>query len=444
MRAASVHWSLLLLALGTLPAFAQQRVVVENFPKDKHGTLRAQVAAALCAQVECVPPSRVTVRKKLDWHKVSHERVQAVVSGSVTSSKLTLTLVNAKKKILLQKTLKLAKNRLAPKPLGVTIEEILAALSPPPAQPPPVSEPPKVTELPPVDLTTPPTPSTSPDTAPTHETSASLTSEPTEPTVKATESAPAAEATSPHKKRVYPILVAEVGAEIAGRSLSVAGLETGNIYGWSGPVVMPSLHLEVYPFAPLTNTVLGGLGVTGDVAFSAGLNSKLADGTTYPTHMTRYDVGIKWAIRPIHGSSFNFGPEVGYKNQSFVVSPGTNGTALDALPDLTYSGMDVGLGLEIPLGGFGTLSARGAYLPVFSASRLLSADYFPSGSASGFTGEVGLGFFVGLGSLLEVRLSGIFTQYNLYFTDVGASDKYRATGTTDRYIGGRLGLRVRW
>ena len=462
MRAWPAPFLACVLTLCSVPAWAQQRVTIENFPKDKKGAVRAQVASAVCAQAECVPPSRVTIKKKLDWKRVARERIQAVLSGSVSGKgakeKLSLVLVDSKKQIIWRKSLKLVKNKVPPRPLGAAVQELIAIVQTVPAATPPTEPPPTARNPPPAETADnrpffseqPPDPNAPPTTTSGSEPDAGVPPDATAPSANGEQPVgtvgdngavpPPEEA----KKRVYPIIVAELGVDLMFRDFAYQGLETGNLYGYTGTgVVMPSLHVEVFPAAPFTNSVLGGLGLYGDVAFAVGLKSMLND-ESFPTNSTRWGVGIKWAIRPIAGSRFTIGPDLGYRSWSFSVQPGSDGTVIAQLPELTYSGLDLGGTMEVPLGNFGTLSFKGAYLPVFSAATVLSPDIFPSGHASGFTAELGLGFYLDPGKLLELRLTGIYTQYNMTFTNVGASDTYRATGSTDRWVGGRLGLRVRW
>src|ERR1700761_8156957 len=126
MRAWRVGFFLCAAALVATPALAQQRLSIENFPRDKKNALRAEVASAVCSQAECVPPSRVQTRKKVDWKKVARERLTAVLSGSLTGKgakeKLVLTLVSAQKKIVWRKVIPMVRGKLPPRPLGTATQ----------------------------------------------------------------------------------------------------------------------------------------------------------------------------------------------------------------------------------------------------------------------------------------------------------------------------------
>jgi hypothetical protein len=255
------------------------------------------------------------------------------------------------------------------------------------------------------------------------------------------ETAPAAKTA----ERVQPIIIADLGADFLYRWFSVQGLETANLAPYEGKgIIMPAVHVEFYPLAFFLHGLAAGIGLTGDAAFAVGLTSKLPDGTSFPTRVTRFGAGLKWSIRPIQGSGFNFGPEVGFRAWDFELLPGAGGVTVSQVPLIAYRAIDAGLSVEVPLGSIGTISARGSYQPLLSAANLISSSIFPTGHGAGWNGELTLGFFVGLKQYLEVRLSGTFDQYNLTFTDVSPTAAFRATGSTDLYIGGRLSLRVRW
>src|SRR5688572_25266171 len=102
-RSNAAAWMLVLALLGASEGLAQ-RLSVANFKADKKGTVRAQVARVLCAQVECVPPSRVTTKKKVDFKKAGRERLDAVLTGSVkgkgAKKQLTLQLVSPSRDLL--------------------------------------------------------------------------------------------------------------------------------------------------------------------------------------------------------------------------------------------------------------------------------------------------------------------------------------------------------
>ena len=159
-------------------------------------------------------------------------------------------------------------------------------------------------------------------------------------------------------------------------------------------------------------------------------------------------MAIRFQIRPASNSDAYFAPYIGYRNHSFGIAPAFDGTTLDGpagtkstLPPITYSALKIGIAGELPFGNSGLLAyGRFAVLPVLSAGQIVSAAYFPNGSALGIDLGLGLGFKMPFAKVLQVRLGFEFARYGLSFKSVPA-DPYYADGAVDQYLGGTLAVR---
>jgi hypothetical protein len=85
--------------------------------------------------------------------------------------------------------------------------------------------------------------------------------------------------------------------------------------------------------------------------------------------------------------------------------------------------------------------ARFSVLVALSSGEIISAAYFPKGSAFGIDLGLGLGFRIL--PALQIRAGFDFTRYGLSFTST-AADTYQGTGASDVYLGGHLSLRFEY
>jgi hypothetical protein len=75
---------------------------------------------------------------------------------------------------------------------------------------------------------------------------------------------------------------------------------------------------------------------------------------------------------------------------------------------------------------------------VFSSGEIISAAYFPNGSAFGIEASVGLG--VSVLPFMQIRASFEFQRYGMTFI-TQPTDPYVAAGASDTYLGGKAVVR---
>ncbi|MFN0061843.1 MAG: hypothetical protein ACKVPX_04920 [Myxococcaceae bacterium] len=443
--------------LLTAPAMAQ-RVSVTKFVGDSKGNVRAQIAKGLCAQIECVPPSRILTRNKVDFKKVSRSRVDGVLSGTLKGPKAKRTVVvkllSASRELLWSETFALRKGKLRPadnRAISNAVVTLFPAQRTKPEEPPAADTSAVPPAAPPSAPVTGDRPFFSdgaaeksaapPATPPTSEPSSVVSAE-TEPDA-ASDAPPAAAVSTDTGRPRHPYIVADLGLNLMWRSFTYDALTSGNLLGYRGlGIVAPSIRVEGYPLAGMPG-LIEGLGLFGEFGISIGLGSRLDENTRFPSTLSWWKAGARWNIRPIWGSTFSFGPELAFRGQDFTTGAAEDGSVLTDLPDLHYRILEVGLHAEIPLGGFAVFHARAAYLAVLSAADLLGPGFFPNGSGGGLELEGGIGVYLGLGELLQARLTGFWTRVGLGFQPDAAA-AFQATGSGDSYYGGRLSLRLRY
>jgi hypothetical protein len=206
------------------------------------------------------------------------------------------------------------------------------------------------------------------------------------------------------------------------------------LYGYQADVVAgPWLQVGFFPAVLLTEDPwLGGIGLFASYGFSIGLETQAPAGGSSASSFQALRTGLLWRVRPVAGSGFTLVPLVAYRMQSFTVDP-----AIAGLPDSNLSGVEGGLGVEVPI-GIVTLLAGGGYVKWLGTGDMVSAAYFASGSASALELEGGLSVRL----LGPVSLTAVGTYSRTTYTlSQGSSAGYQATGATDQYVGGRLTVR---
>jgi hypothetical protein len=236
-------------------------------------------------------------------------------------------------------------------------------------------------------------------------------------------------------------LVLDVAGELLTRKLEYSQVATANLRRYDLPLyAQPMLGVQFYPLALVRDDLLAGLGVEVNVAFAPWLQSRLTSvPDAFPTSTVRFDGGLRWNITPVKSYPFTITPYLGVRSQNFIVSSLPDGRRIDGLPNISLVGLRVGLGVDVPIvprwvnvfGQFGIV-------PVFGAGEILSAAYFPNGSAFGLEGGAGLS--VNFTSFLQLRASFEVASYGFTFS-TQPTDTYVAAGASDLYLGGRAGLR---
>lgn len=434
--------ALALAATLTATSASAQRISIPTFSGPSAASARNQLVGTLCDTADCVAAAKTTTSNKPDWKKAKKESVQFFVTGAVVKKgkglQLDLAVLNkagppkAKKSFPLEKS-----GTLAPKNLQAVMDLLTGAFGGGRGAEPTPAEPVK-----PAPTRDPATSSSVAGKAPTR---------PPDPPVERTAAlsapereAPREAAPPPQRRRKAKFLVIDVGVEVLNRRLEYSQVATSNLRRYElTAFAQPTVGVEFYPLALVRDDLLAGLGVEASVAFAPWLQSRLASVTdSFPTSALRVDAGLRWDIAPIPSFALTFSPFVGVRSQSFTVSSLPDGRSIDGLPDISVLGLRAGMGVDVPVvPGWVTLFGRVGLVPVFSGGEILSAAFFPSGSAFGLEADAGLG--VSIVPMLQVRASFEWANYAFTFR-TQPTDTYVAAGATDTYLGGKATLRLRF
>ncbi len=434
-RAHSGTLVLLTVALLAEPAFATS-IAIGPFTGPSASSVRSQVVSALCEAAECVSEKKVFKGAKPDWKKAKKEKVEYVVTGKVAAKgkkkTVTVEVLRAGGKVKLKKVLPVEGGAIVDSALSNATEAMLDAMGATPKSP----KPPPEEKKPPPEETKPPPEETKPPP------------EETKPPPEETKPPPEEEKHEEepvhhHYGPKPPVFAAQLTLDIISRSFSYSNVKTANLRSYSaGFILAPDPHIEVYPLALLSDGFISGLGLEFGYQIALGLKSKrTGSDVTYPTSMSRLDVGLRFRFRPIDGADAGVTPFVGYRIQSFSVGKGSDGSSLDGLPGVNYAAVRAGIAGDVPFGDSGVLAfADFAVLPVLSTGQIVSPAYFSKGSALGIDAQIGLGFKLPPVPSLQIRAAFDFARYGLSFKSA-ATDTYQADGAADLYLGGEVGVR---
>jgi hypothetical protein len=206
------------------------------------------------------------------------------------------------------------------------------------------------------------------------------------------------------------------------------------------------VRLEGYPLSHLASPAVQGLGLWADYVFSTWYRSRASCDTAAPcsgdsilphaTTHSRLEAGLRWRFEL--GSRFALAPQVSYRVDTFRVGADSSGTGFTNFPNISNTGLVLGLAGEAPLGPRQRLLARADFMPSLAGGQLLSESFFPKGSGVGLGAALGAGWEVT--EHLELRLWVLFTDYLYSFVPAPAAP-YQASGAHDQYWGGRLTAR---
>lgn len=434
--------ALILAGLIASPALAS-RIAVAPFTGPGANPIRNQLVDALCEEADCVPQGKVISRGKPDWKKAKRLKVAFVVTGKVKKRgrkvSVELAVLAGPGRTKHKKAYPVVRGRLP----GKAIAAVQRAVGGGRAEPPPEEPPEETSPEPPEEPVAEASGSESSDPP-----SRGSPDEPPRPVVTATPEAEKEpdsvlrDSPTLRIRRGSPFLIAEVGPDFFSRRFAYSEVQTANLRSYRADlVVAPRLQAEVYPLAS-SRGLVSGLGVEAGYAFAVGLKSRRTDGQAHPTSLSRLDLAAKLRVQPLDDLPLVLIPQLGYRSASFAVGAAPDGSLLDGLPGISYSSLVPGAAVELSLLE-GTLLpfARFSYLSVLSSGEIISASYFPNGSASGIEGAVGVGYLATPN--IEVRLTGELTRYSLTF-HTSDGDKYIAAGAADQYVGAKLGLRYRY
>ena len=448
----SFHGRLVALGLSVcaLSAEAAPKITIAPITGDKKSQVGSQISGALCRTYTCVPSSRVFTKKKPDWNKMKSAQVTGLLVGGVAKAKsgkgkeVQLSWLDKPGKAAqswsfpLTSAGKLTSSSL--QTLGADVGNLasgggnagvgaVGALAAGVAAPDTMA-------------TTPPTtgPASASSAAGAVAASAALAGTQAEPLPLPVTPTPPA----PGEKSLADTPVAvdaganqgfepprhqwrfavELGADLLNRNLSYSNVPAGSIlrpYSLS-LFVAPHARLELYPISFFSDGFFAGIGIFGDYSMSLGLKSKFQDtantfekGTTY----TNWQAGVEWRMRFWKDSDFAFVPFFAYGKQKFVTDGDPTGS------------------------GFWIL-VSGDYVS-WSTKNLAIQDDTGANSTT-FTGsahaiEAELGFHIQLVGPLAVRIYGTYSSTSFTFDQNQAE---AAGSATDRYLGGRVTLRLQF
>jgi hypothetical protein len=462
-----------LAALGLLicglTAEAAPKITIAPITGDKKSQVGSQISGALCRTYTCVPSSRVFTKKKPDWNKMKSAQVTGLLVGGVAKAKsgkgkevqlswldkpgkaaqswsFPLTSAGKLTNSSLQ-TLSADVGNLASGGGNAGVGAVGAVAA-------------GAAAAPGAD-----TMSTTPPTAAPAAGAAALAAAPAEPLPLPVTPTPPA----PGEKSLADTPVAvdaganqgyegprhqwkfavEIGSDFLNRNLSYGNVGPGSILRpYSiGLFFAPRARLELYPIAFFSDGFFAGIGIFGDYSMSLGLKSKFQDtanpfekGTTY----TRWQAGIEWRLRFWKDSDFAITPFFAKTKQKFVTDGDPAGSGFNGLPQFDLSGIKFGLRLDIPISSGFWILVSGDYVS-WSTNQLAVQDTTGVNSTH-FTGsakaiEAELGFHIQIAGPFAIRIFGTYSSTSFTFDD---NQPEAAGSATDRYLGGRLMLRLQF
>jgi len=418
-------WALL-FACST--AWAAPHVVVADLKGDKKGAVTKPLRQAICAQLSCVATSKVGLPKKLDWKKAAKANVTGVITGSVAKGKVKLELRTNAGAPAKTWSFALSKNRMKPVDVGAVRADTVDLIAPPPEPAPAPAPAPEAVAPAPAPA---PAPTTAAAPTPKAETKPPPPPPPSKPVAEEKAEKPAPKHVSEDENSL-PLVHVLLGLNVDHRTLRYSNLTSGNLSEYEAPAIYsPRFELVSYPLGS-QDSPIRGLGLDLDYRIAVGLKSAVTGGVTHPTRASVFDVDLRYRI-DLGGGAYGVIPFVGYRRAGFRVDPASDGTAFQGLPEIVTGGPRFGLAVDLsPVEKLHVLG-QADYELIIAKGDLIGAGYFPSGSASAFEFEAGVGYEVV--PKVDVQLVFDFTHTGFTFDSDAI---YKASGATETLIGGRL------
>ena len=232
------------------------------------------------------------------------------------------------------------------------------------------------------------------------------------------------------------------GISIGRRGLSFTGATTSNLRAYDVDLMpMPTLSLEAYPLAATgVWEYLRPFGLAASFSRSVGLSSaRVEGGPKLDTIHTEVNAVLlyRWHV-PVASLRLDLIPQVGYHFLNFGVRSGAGGTEPD-LPDVAYTSISLGIGADVPVLSHVNLFGSGSYLAVLDAGQIFSSTFFAGGKAHGYRVEIGMGYEVVDGFMIEI--SGNHLSYSLSLNSK-ETDERVAQSANDSLSGIALGIRI--
>ena len=203
----------------------------------------------------------------------------------------------------------------------------------------------------------------------------------------------------------------------------------------AGPGV--ALKFQWFPGAIATSGVGAQFGIDFEWERLFAIDSKRADGTSFPTKSQQFLIGLRWRYPTGRWEPFVVGD---YGVQTFTFGVAGDPVETAGVPGVKYKFVRIGGGFRVGLGKNETfiIGANIAFRGVFSLGGIESNVWFPEAKANGFDSGLMFGFALPLG--FEIRLGADYRRYWFDLNPVPGSAPYIAGGALDQYFGGTVGV----
>jgi hypothetical protein len=456
-----------LAALGALicalAAHAAPKITIAPITGDKKSQVQSQISAALCRTYSCVASSRVFTKKKPDWKKIQSAQVQGLLVGGVAKAKsgkgkeVQLSWLDKPGKAAQSWSFPLTQaGKLTSSSLqtlsgdigtltsggGVAGAGAVAAVAAGTAASP----------GPDTMSTTPPTAAPAAGAmaaaAQAEPLPLPVTPTPPAPGEKSLADTPVAVDAGANQGYEAPRhqwrFAVELGSDFLNRDLSYSN--NAGLRPYSAKLFFaPHARLELFPLAFFGDGFFAGIGLFGDYALSVGLKSNQPNvgadkGTTY----NRWQAGLEWRMRFWKDSDFAIVPFYAYSKYKFLTDGDPTGIGFAGLPQYSMWGHKVGLRLDIPISSGFWIIVGGDY--VLWQTKALAVQDDNGNNTTSYTGsshgiEAELGFHIGIVGPLSIRIYGMYSSTSFTFDE---NQPGAAGSATDRYLGGRVMLRLQF
>lgn len=191
---------------------------------------------------------------------------------------------------------------------------------------------------------------------------------------------------------------------------------------------------EFYPLRLVTQGALSHLGLTGSFSTAFALDSIDARGRRFETTLYDASLGLRYRL-PLRPSLPDVGLSLVWSRQVFFVRASET-QALGGVPDLVYDGLRVGASVRFPIVWRLSLRLDAGFTYVGSTGELGDA-FLPHATAYALDGAASLAVRLWRG--LEARAGFDAKQYNVS-ANTEPGDRYVATGSSDLYLAGTVGV----
>jgi hypothetical protein len=247
-------------------------------------------------------------------------------------------------------------------------------------------------------------------------------------------------------------LVVNGGMSFVGRNLTFKSSAPADQAprGYQGKTV-PGVYAtgELYPmsFAGAKGALANvGVGFVADRVIK--LNSSVSDGmdgtTLLPTKQSRYGINLRYR------HNFGAGPRgvsvlasVGYNKLTFSIDKsGAPDNVIVDVPNTSYTYVDPGLGVRVPLAGALSALVEAKFMAVLGTGQIQQPEQYGAATVTGFDGDLGFEYSLGDHFLARAGARLMYIGYsfkgNGELSDRDGNGSADVGGASDRYLGGYL------